>query len=217
MTTMEIGRPEIGRPEIRRPVADFQSVRSRLLGIAYRRLGRVADAEDVVQDVWLRWHGVDHRRVADPVAFLVTVTTRVALNTATSARVRHEVSASGWPAQPDPAAVDPVRRAEQADSLRAAVQHLLERLSPVERAVYLLREAFDYPFREIARVLGLGEANTRQLACRARRHLAADRRETVDRAERDELLDAFLDASRHGDLAPLIAVLARGCVIARAA
>ena len=193
MTVVEIG-----------PSRHFESVRSRLFGIAYRRLGRAVDAEDVVQDVWVRWNGVDRARVADPVAFLVTMTTRVALNAATSAHARREVSAGGWLPELDAAALDPARQAEQGDALEAAVQFLMERLSPVERAVYLLHEAFDYPFREIAQVLDLSEANARQLACRARRHLGEPRHEPVDRAEREELLRAFLDAARLGDMARLL-------------
>jgi RNA polymerase sigma-70 factor (ECF subfamily) len=204
MTVMEIAGVDV--------VRNFEGVRTRLFGIALRRLGRAADAEDVVQDVWVRWHGVDRARVADPVAFLVTMTTRVALNVATSARSRHEVDAGGWLPQIDHAAVDPARRAEQRDALEAAVRLLMERLSPVERAVYLLHEAFDYPFREIARVLDLGEANVRQLACRARGHLAERRNQPVDRAECEELLEAFLDAARLGDMAGLInAIYPRRC------
>ena len=187
--------------------ADFESVRSRLLGIAYQTLNRAADAEDVVQDVWLRWQGTDHTQVRDPIAFLVTIATRVALNAATSARARREVSAGGRLPELDLASVDPARQAERGEALEVAVQLLMERLSPVERAVYVLHEAFDYPFREIAEVLELSEANARQLAYRARKHLAGHRRKAVDPAERAGLLRAFLDAARLGDMACLIDVL----------
>ncbi|MGX9883395.1 sigma-70 family RNA polymerase sigma factor [Streptomyces sp. NPDC002276] len=187
--------------------ADFESVRSLLFGIAYRRLGRAVDAEDVVQDVWVRWQGADRAQVRDRVAFLVTVTTRVALNTATSACARREVSVGGWNPERDPEAVDPVREAERGEAIASAVRLLIERLSPVERAVYVLREAFEYPFREIADLLGLSEGNARQLALRARRHLARQRCEPVDPAERDELLEAFLDAARDGDMAHLVNLL----------
>lgn len=187
--------------------ADFESVRSRLFGIAYQMLGRAADAEDVVQDVWLRWQGADRARVRDRVAFLVTITTRVALNAATSAHARREVSVVGWLLERDLAAVDPAREAERGEELEFAVRLLMERLSPVERAVYVLREAFEYPFREIAEVLDLSEVNARQLARRARRHLAEQRYNPVDSAEREVLLDAFLDAARAGDMARLIDVL----------
>lgn len=186
---------------------DFESVRSRLFGIAYRTLGRAADAEDVVQDVWIRWQGADPAQVRDRVAFLVTVTTRTALNVATSARARREVSACGWSPERELASADPASEAERGEALQSAVRLMMERLSPVERAVYVLREAFGYPFREIAEVLGLSEANARQRASRARRHLAGQRHNPVDPAERDGLLEAFLDAARGGDMAHLIDLL----------
>jgi RNA polymerase sigma factor (sigma-70 family) len=194
-------------PEAGDGAADFESIRSRLFGIAYQVLGGAADAEDVVQDVWVRWQGADRAQVRDRVAFLVTITTRVALNVATSARARREISADVWLPQPDLASVDPALRAERGEALELAVQLLIERLSPVERAVYVLREAFDYPFREIAEVLDLSEANARQLARRARHHLAVGRHHPVDPAERDGLLEAFLDAARAGDVARLIDLL----------
>ena len=134
----------------------FESVRSRLFGIAYQMLGRPADAEDVVQDVWVRWRATDLARVRDPVAFLVTITTRVALNAATSACARREVSAGGWLPELDVGSVDPALEAERHAAIEVAVQLLMERLSPVERAVFVLHEAFGYPFREIAQVLELG-------------------------------------------------------------
>ncbi|MFG1685593.1 sigma-70 family RNA polymerase sigma factor [Nonomuraea sp. NPDC049269] len=190
--------------------ADFENLRSRLFGIAYQLLGRAADAEDVVQDVWVRWQGADRARVQNRVAFLVTITTRLALNAATSARARREVSVGGWPPKRDLASLDPVLEAERGEGVELAVQLLMERLSPVERAVYVLREAFDYPFREIAEVLELSEANARQLARRARKHLAERPRNPVDPAERDGLFDAFLGAARAGDMARLIDLLAKG-------
>jgi RNA polymerase sigma factor (sigma-70 family) len=199
----------IADPPAPQAVADFESVRSRLFGIAYQMLGRAADAEDVVQDVWVRWQGADCARVRDPVAFLVTVTTRVALNAATSACARREVSAGGWLPEPDLASVDPARETERGEAIEVAVQLLMERLSPVERAVYVLHEAFDYPFREIAEVLQLSEPNARQLGRRARRHLAEQRHNPVDPAERDGLLRAFLDAARLGDTARLIDLLSK--------
>ena len=187
--------------------ADFESLRSRLFGIAYQTLNRAADAEDVVQDVWLRWQSADRTRVRDPIAFLVAIATRVALNAATSACARREVSAGERLPEFNLASVDPAREAERGEALEVAVQLLMERLSPVERAVYVLHEAFGYPFREIAVVLELSEVNARQLACRARKHLAGQRRNAVDPAERAGLLRAFLDAARLGDMACLIDVL----------
>lgn len=184
-------------------VADFERLRSRLFGIAYQVLGRAADAEDVVQEVWVRWQGADRAQVRDSVAFLVTITTRLALNAATSARTRYEVSVGGLLPERDPGAVDPALEAERSEALEFAVQLLMERLPPVERAVCVLREAFDYPFREIAEILALSEANARQLARRARLHLAEQRHHRVDPAERDGLLDAFLNAARAGEVARL--------------
>jgi RNA polymerase sigma-70 factor (ECF subfamily) len=189
----------------------FESVRPRLFGIAYQMLGRAADAEDVVQDVWVRWQGADRALVRDPVAFLVTITTRVSLNAATSACARREVSAGKWLPEFHLASVDPAREAERGEALEVAVRLLMERLSPVERAVYVLHEAFDYPFREIAEVLELSEANARQLARRARTHLAEQRHNPVDPAERDGLLRAFLDAARIGDTGRLIDLLSNRC------
>jgi len=189
---------------------EFESVRSRLFGIAYRTLGRAADAEDVVQDVWLRWQGVDRATVRDRIAFLATVTTRVALNAVTSARVRREISVGGALPERSAAVVDPAASAERGAELGRAVHLLIQRLSPAERAVYVLREAFGYSFHDIAEALGLGEANARQLARRARLHLAEERPDPVDPAERDGLLDAFLDAARGGGMAGLIGLLADG-------
>jgi RNA polymerase sigma factor (sigma-70 family) len=183
---------------------DFESVRSRLFGVAYRVLGRADDAEDVVQDVWIRWYGTDRRQVRDRVAFLVTATTRAALNVVTSSRARREVSAGADLPYRDLAAADPALRAERGEALMLAVHLLIERLSPVERAVYVLREAFEYPFRDIAEVLGISEANARQVAGRARRRLAGQRRRPVDPGERAGLLDAFVDAARAGHLAHLV-------------
>jgi RNA polymerase sigma factor (sigma-70 family) len=184
-------------------VTDFEEVRSRLLRIAYQKLDRRAEAEDVVQEVWIRWQGVDRAEIRDPLAFLVTITRRVALNVATSACARREVSVDQLP-EFFVASVDPAKEAERGQAVETAVQLLMERLSPVERAVYLLHAAFCYPFRDIAEVLELSEANARQLARRARAHLAGPPRHQVDPGERDELLRAFFDAARLGDMAPLI-------------
>jgi RNA polymerase sigma-70 factor, ECF subfamily len=192
---------------VQEAVAGFEDVRHRLFGVAYQVLGRAADAEDIVQDVWLRWQGADRDGVRDRVAFLVTVTTRVALNAATSSRARREVSVGGWPPEHDPAAVDPQVGAERSEALELAIRLLLERLPPVERAVYVLREAFDYPFRDIAEALGISEANARQVARRARLHLAEQRRESVDPTERNALLQAFRHAAGAGDMAHLVTLL----------
>ncbi|BCJ28465.1 sigma factor-like helix-turn-helix DNA-binding protein [Actinocatenispora sera] len=188
--------------------ADFERVRYRLFGIAYQVLGRAAEAEDIVQDTWVKWHGADQAQVRDRVAFLVTITTRLSLNAATSARARREFCVGA--ALPEPVAVygDPVLVAERGAALDAAVRLLLERLSPAERAAYVLREAFGYRFREIAAALSITEANARQVANRARRHLIAGRRRPVRPAEHAGLLAAFTAAARTGEMAGLLAVLA---------
>ncbi|OLT18164.1 hypothetical protein BJF78_11990 [Pseudonocardia sp. CNS-139] len=187
--------------------ADFTGIRPRLVGIAFRVLGGAADAEDVVQDVWLRWQGTDRARVRDHTAFLVTTTTRAALNVATSAYVRREVAVGDRMPEPRRPLDDPAADAERAEAVAAAVLRLLERLSPPERAVYVLREAFDYPFRVVAGTLGVSEPNARQLARRARVRLAGPRRTPVDPHEHSRLLRVFLDAARSGEVARLERVL----------
>jgi RNA polymerase sigma-70 factor (ECF subfamily) len=191
---------------------DFLAVRPRLFGIAYRMLGSAAEAEDVVQDAWLRWQGTDRDRVAEPAAFLTTVTTRLAVNVARSARVRREAYTGPWLPEPVDTGSDPYLGAERAEALDLAVLLLLEKLNPVERAAYVLREAFAYPHREIAAVLGTSEANARQLAGRARKRLAAERGERVSPAEHRRLLDVFLAAAREGDVAALEELLAADVV-----
>jgi len=183
--------------------AMFQAVRPRLFGIGYRVLGSAAEAEDVVQDAWIRWQGADRSKVRDAAAFLATTTTRLAINAGQSARVRRETYIGTWLSEPVDAEADPARGAEQADALEHAVLALLETLSPTERAAYVLREGFDYPYRRIAEVLGRSEANARQLVTRARIRLAGGRRRPVDAAEHQRLLDAIVDASQTGDLTTL--------------
>jgi RNA polymerase sigma factor (sigma-70 family) len=212
MRLSDIGAgPAAARPaDLLTAAADFEGVRSRLFGIAYQTLGRAADAEDAVQDVWIRWQEADRARVRDRVAFLATATKRVAINTVTSARVRREVSVGGGLPRHDHAAADPAVEAERGEDLGRAVHLLIERLSPAERAVYVLREAFDYSFRDIAGLLGLSEANARQVARRARVHLAGERDNPVDPAHRRGLVEAFRYAARAGDMAGLVETLAPG-------
>jgi RNA polymerase sigma-70 factor (ECF subfamily) len=153
-------------------VAAFQSVRPRLFGIACRVLGGPADADDVVQDAWMRWSGTDRSEVRDATGFLVAATTRLAINVVQSARARREVSVDTWYSEPIDAEADPARCAEDAEALDRAVLTLVERLSPTERAAYVLREALDYPYRHISEVLGVSEPNARQIVTRARVRLA---------------------------------------------
>lgn len=181
----------------------FVGVRPRLFGIAYRMLGSVTEAEDVVQEAWIRWQAADRDAVIDPPAFLATMTTRLAINVAQSARVRRETYVGPWLPEPVDTSADPGLGAERGEALELAVLLLLERLPPMERAAYVLREAFDYSYAQIAHTLQASEAGARQLASRARKHLAAERRAPVDAAEQRRLLEAFLSAAQAGDAAGL--------------
>ena len=188
--------------------ADFESLRPRLFGVAARVLGGAADAEDVVQDVWIRWHRTDRARVRDRTGFLVTATTRVALNVVTSARARREIPIGDRMPEPGHASDDAATDAERTEELALAVLLLMERLSPLERAVFVLREAFEYPFGAIAEAVGVSEPHARQLARRARLRLDGPRRRHVDPAEHGHQLRALRSAARGGDVARLLQVSA---------
>ncbi|MBT2409011.1 RNA polymerase sigma-70 factor [Streptomyces sp. ISL-12] len=184
-------------------VSVFVELRPRLFGIAYRMLGSAAEAEDVVQEVWLRWQRTDRSVVVSPVAFLSSATTRLAINVAQSARVRRETYIGPWLPEPIDTSNDPQAGAERAEALELALLLVLEKLPPTERAAYVLREAFDYGYPEIARILGLSPVNVRKIVSRARRHLTDDQRDSVDAVEHRKLLDAFVAAARRGDTASL--------------
>ena len=188
--------------------ASFQIVRPRLFGIAYRVLRSSSEADDVVQDAWIRWQGTDRGQVRDPAAFLVTMTARLALTVGQSAHARHEISSGPLQADAVDLGDDPSRVAEQGEALELALLALLEKLTATERAAYVLREAFDYPHRRTAEVLGLSETNARQLVTRARGHLRGERRRRVGAAEHRCLLETFVAAARTGDLASLERLLA---------
>ena len=181
----------------------FLRLRSRLFGIAYRMLGSAAEAEDIVQDVWVRWQMADRSVVRDAAAFLTTTATRLAINVMQSARSRRETYGGPWLPEPVDASADPRLEAERGQALASGVLLLLEKLTPTERAAYILREAFDYPYCNIATVLRLEEANARQVVTRARRHVANGRRMPASSTEQRRLLDAFIAAARDGDLAGL--------------
>ncbi|WP_263359283.1 RNA polymerase sigma-70 factor [Acidicapsa ligni] len=181
----------------------FTKVRPRLFGIAYRMLGSAAEAEDIVQDVWLRWQAIDRSVVETPPAFLATTTTRMCINFAQSARSRRETYVGTWLPEPVDTSNDPALGAERGEALRLAILLLLEKLSPTERAAYVLREAFDYSYRQIADILQMEEANTRQLVSRARKHIADERRAPSSLEEQRRLLEAFIDAAQKGDMAAL--------------
>jgi RNA polymerase sigma-70 factor (ECF subfamily) len=181
----------------------FVDARPRLLRIARRVLVNPSDADDVVQDAWVRWHETDRGQVRDPAAFLTTATTRLALNVRQSAHARRESPVGSWTVDPVDPGADPSWAAEQVDGVERALGTLLERLSPTERAVYVLREAFDYPHRRIAEVLELSEANVRQIVTRARRRLSDAPRWELDPTVHQDLLEAFLAAARTGELTAL--------------
>jgi RNA polymerase sigma factor (sigma-70 family) len=184
-------------------VAAFVGVRRRLFGIAYRMLGSAADAEDILQDVWLRWQAADRRAVSNPTAFLATTTLRLVINLAQSARSRREVCVGFGVPEPTDTHEDPALEAERGEALELALRLLTESLSPRERAAYILREAFGYLFPEIAQVLRLTEANTRQLVSRARKRIAEGRRAPASTGERRRLLEAFIAAAQQGDFTRL--------------
>ncbi|MFD5723326.1 RNA polymerase sigma-70 factor [Streptomyces sp. NPDC127036] len=188
-------------------VSVFEELRPRLFGIAYRILTSVVEAEDVVQEVWLRWQRTDRNAVRSPVAFLSSATTRLAINVAQSARIRRETYIGPWLPEPVDTSVDPAVGAQRAESLELALLLVLDRLKPTERAAYVLREAFDYTYDEIAEILQLSSVNVRKIVSRARKHLVAGERGNVDAMEHQKLLKAFIAAAQLGDVASLEALL----------
>jgi len=194
-------------------LAVFTEVRPRLFGIAYRMLGSVADAEDLVQEVWVRWQQYDRASVREPAAFLATTTTRMAINELQSARLRRETYVGPWLPEPIATGTDPELSAEDDETLQLAVLFLLERATPAERAAYVLHEAFAYPYSEIATIIDTTEANARQLARRARRRLDSPRRTQVGPAEQRRFLAAFIEAARSGEVERLESLLAEDIVL----
>jgi RNA polymerase sigma-70 factor (ECF subfamily) len=201
------------------PSATFEPHRRRLLGLAYRMLGSMAEAEDVVQEAYLRWHDTDRDRIEDPRAFLTTTTTRICLDVLKSARLKREEYVGPWLPDPvtDTASLAPDVETELAEDLSVALLLALERLSPLERAAFLLHDVFDYSFAQVAVALGRNEAACRQLAARARSHVRETRSPGVVSSKgtsgsldpkHAELLSAFIAASRSGDLETLTSLLA---------
>src|ERR1700722_1089983 len=181
----------------------FVPARPRLFGIAYRMLGSASEAEDVVQDVWMRWQSINRNTIQNPSAYLATTTTRLCINLAQSAHSRRDSYIGTWLPEPVDTGADPGIAAERGEALKLAVLLLLEKLSPTERAAYVLREAFDYSYRQIADILQMQEANTRQLVSRAHKHIADGPPPPASSAERQRLLEAFIGAAQKGDLAAL--------------
>lgn len=196
------------------PAGVFEEYRPLLLGLAYRLLGSMWDAEDVVQDAYLRWTRTDPAAVREPRAFLVTVVSRLALDHLRSARVTREAYPGSW--LPEPVATGafgPLDTAELRDTLAYATLHMMERLSPPERAVFVLRAAFDVPYDDIAAIIGTSAATCRQHHRRAVRRMAAGRdRFRPDPADHGRLLGRFLDAARSGDLSTLGELLSEDVV-----
>ncbi|MFI5707637.1 sigma factor [Kribbella sp. NPDC051620] len=189
-------------------VATFVRVRPRLLAIAHRYLSGTNEAEDIVQETWLRWQHTDRTAVLDPQALLATMTTRLAINVTQSARRRRECPRPSLAAEQTDPGDDPATSAEHRDALEHAVLIILQSLTPRERAAFVLREAFDYQYPELSEFLHLGAANTRQLVCRSRQRIGADRRAAVSTPALERFLQGFLNAARAGDLGDLEELLA---------
>ncbi|MGV9989511.1 RNA polymerase sigma factor SigJ [Streptomyces sp. NPDC003374] len=194
----------------------FEAARPRLEAIAYRLLGSASEAEDAVQETFLRWQAADADRIEVPEAWLTKVLTNLCLNQLTSARARRETYVGQWLPEPllagDPM-LGPADTAEQRESVSYAVLALLERLSPNERVVYVLREAFDYPHREIAGLLDITESASQQIFHRARKHVAEGRvRAEVDEAAARRVVEEFLAAATSGRTEPLVRLLTQDAV-----
>jgi RNA polymerase sigma-70 factor (ECF subfamily) len=191
--------------------ADFTSARPLLFSIAYRMLGTVSDAEDIVQDAYLRWLEASDAEIRAPSAYLATIVTRLSINRLRSARSQRETYVGPWLPEPlvTEYAPDPSEPVELAESLSMAFLVMLERLSPIERAVLLLHDVFDFEYAEIARIVDKTESNCRQLLARAKKHIgAAEPRFEVDQTQADRLMQRFTEAAGAGDMDGMLAVLA---------
>jgi RNA polymerase sigma-70 factor (TIGR02957 family) len=192
----------------------FDGHRGLLVSVAYRTLGSVSDAEDVVQEAWLRWSNLDHSGINDPRAFLVRVTTRLAIDRLRRAKARRESYVGPWLPEPVLSEHDVAEEVGLAESISMAMLIVLETLSPLERAVFVLREAFGMPYAEIGEVVGRKEDAVRQLARRARGHVQERRlRYEADETEQRRVAERFLEAASGGDLEALMGVLAPGVTL----
>src|ERR1700733_7694086 len=193
-------------------LASFDQYRSLLFSIAYRMLGSVADAEDMLQETFIRWQQAPDVEIRSPRAFLVTIISRLSINHLQSARVQREEYVGPWLPEPiitGPGS-DPLETIRVDESLSMAFLVMLERLTPIERSVFLLREIFEYEYSEIATVLGQSEVNCRQILRRARQHVAAMRpRFKTSQSKKREMLEGFLKATGTGDLEALVAMLSK--------
>ncbi|MDY7104244.1 MAG: RNA polymerase sigma factor SigJ [Actinomycetota bacterium] len=196
--------------------AVFTAERARLVGIAYRMLGDAAEAEDVVQDTWLKWTDVDHGSLDQPAAYLTTIVTRLTIDRLRSARVRRETYVGPWLAEPVLTDPEPAETVALAESVTIGFLHLLDHLGAVERAVYLLHEVFDLPYRDIGPMVDRSEDACRQIASRARRRLAEHREPARRRPEpgrEQELVEGLLGAVVGGDMAALERLLTADVVL----
>jgi len=184
-------------------VTDFLAVRQRLFAIAYRIIGNAPAAEDVVQEVWIRWQNTDRASVRHPAAFLATTTEHLAINEIRSAYARRNIAFDPSLPAPVDESTDPELGAEQSEALEAAMMILVERLTPRERAAYVLREAFGFPYERIADIVRATEPTARQLVSRARHRLVGAESANANSPERRRLVAAFRAASRSGDVATL--------------
>lgn len=193
----------------------FQHYRLLLFSIAYRMLGSATDAEDIVQDAFLRWIQADHETIQSPKAYLSTIVVRLCLDQLRSAREQHEVYIGSW--LPEPVATGQMpelsETAAQAESLSLAFLLVLEKLNPLERAIFLLREVFEYEYSEIAVIVEKSEANCRQIFHRAQQHLDKDRpRFSATREQQEHITTRFLQASLNGDMQGLLSLLSQDIV-----
>jgi RNA polymerase sigma-70 factor (TIGR02957 family) len=192
----------------------FEEHREHLVAVAYRMLGSTAEAEDVVQETWLRWDRVDRAEVTDPRGYLVRIATRLALDRLRRLKVRREAYHGPWLPEPVASVPDPAEVVEVAESVSLALLVVLETLSPLERAVFVLRETFAYSYAEIARILGRNEPTVRQVAHRARQHVEERRpRFDTDEETSRQVTERFLAACETGDLDALLGVLAPDVVL----
>lgn len=202
--------------EVQVRLATFNQYRSLLFSIAYRMLGSVADAEDMLQETFIRWQEAHKKEIRSPRAFLVTIISRLSINQLQSARVQREEYFGEWLPEPIVTALgsDPLELIRVDESLSMAFLVMLERLTPLERAVFLLREIFEYEYSEIATALGQSEVNCRQILRRARQHVAAVRpRFKTSQSKKREMLEGFLEATGTGDLQALVVMLSKDVVL----
>jgi RNA polymerase sigma-70 factor (ECF subfamily) len=212
----EMVEKQLPDPEAQNQLATFDQYRGLLFSIAYRMLGSVADAEDVLQETYIRWQQARDEEIRSPRAFLVTIVSRLCINQLQSARVQREEYVGPW--LPEPIVTgrgsDPLEVVRIDESLSMAFLVMLERLTPVERAVFLLREVFAYEYSELAAILGQSETNCRQILSRAKQHVGAMRpRFKISQSKKKDLLERFFKATSSGDIEGLVALLASDVVL----